>query len=170
MALAVTQPTNVNYLSPLGFKFTMNRLPNIEYFTQSFDFPLVSLNETPGIQTPFNKIVVPGDHLTFDYFSISFKIDENMESYLEIFDWFVGIGKPDSFQQYTDITANNPPVSDADVVILNSTMEPIIKFTFFDCIPVHLSGFKMDSTASDVQYLTASAEFKFREYVYTRTI
>ena len=175
MALAVTQPSNINYLSPLGFKFTMNRLPNIEYFAQSFEFPLLSLNETNGIQTPFNKLIIAGDHLTFDYFSITFKIDENMQSYFEIFDWMVALGKPDSFDQYstlvsTTTTQSQAIMSDADLIILNSTMEPNLKITFLDCLPVHLSGFKLDSTADDVQYLTATAEFKCREYSYTRTI
>jgi hypothetical protein len=49
MNALVEQPTNLNYLSPLGFKFTLRRLPMVNYFCQSVDIPAISM--TP-INTP----------------------------------------------------------------------------------------------------------------------
>jgi hypothetical protein len=167
------QPTDINFLSPLGYKFVMNRLPNLEYFVQSFDFPALTLNETPGIQTPFNKLVIAGDHMTFDHFSLTFKIDENMYSYFELYDWMVAVGKPESFDQYAAIaaagkTSGKGVLSDASLIILNGTMNPNIRIDFFDVLPVRLSNFTFDSKENDVNYITATAEFKYREYTYTR--
>ena len=173
MASIHGQPADINFLSPLGYKFTISKLPNLEYFVQSFNVPQIGLNETRDIQTPFNKIIVPGDHLTWNQFSVTFKIDEDMYSYFELYDWMVGIGKPDNFGQYAALanagkTTGQGVQVDADLVILNGTMNPNIKLTFYDIIPVTLSGFKFDSTLTNVDYITASASFKYREYVYER--
>jgi len=167
------QPADINFLSPLGYKFTVSKLPNLDYFVQSFDFPRLSLNLTKDIQTPFNKVIVAGDHVTFDTFSLTFKIDENMEGYFELYDWIVGIGKPESFDQYKALVSGGAASGrgvqvDADLIILNGTMNPNIKVTFFDVIPITLSGFKFDSTQQDVNYVTATIDFKYREYQYTR--
>jgi hypothetical protein len=173
MGAPVTQPTDLNFLSPLGFKFAIKKLPNFNYFVQSFDFPRLMLNRTDDIQTPFNKVIVPGDHLTFDEFSVTFKIDENMAGYFELYDWIVGIGKPDNFQQYANLASagamsGEGVIVDATLVILDSVMRPNIQVTFSDVIPVSISGFTFDSTNTDVKYVTATAEFKYREYTYTR--
>lgn len=168
-----TQPTNINYLSPLGYKFTINKLPNLEYFVQEVEFPRLSLNVTNDIQTPFNKIIVPGDHLSFDNFAVTFKIDEDMTSYIELYNWITSVGFPDSFDQYKAIAQNSATsgkgvIVDADLIILNSAMRPNIKITFTDVLPVTLSGFNFDSTMEDVRYLTSTVTFKYREYTITK--
>lgn len=173
MALYPGQPTDLNFLSPLGFKFILKKLPNIEYFIQGFSFPGVSLNITSDLQTPFNKIMIPGDHMTFDNFSVTFKIDENMQAYFEMVDWITAIGKPKSFDQYKAIanqtkTSGQGVLVDADLIILNSAMNPNIKVTFIDVVPVSISGFDFDTRESDVSYRTATAEFKYNSYEYTR--
>ena len=173
MATYPGQPTDLNFLSPLGFKFVITKLPNLEYFVQSFDFPQLSLNATKDLQTPFSKIMIPGDHLTYDNFSVTFKIDEGMQGYFEMHDWIKAIGKPNSFDEYKAIAAQTKTsgqgvLVNADLIILNSAMQPNIKVTFTDIVPVSISGFKFNSTETDVNYLTATAEFKYFQYNYTR--
>jgi len=57
---------------------------------------------------------------------------------------------------------------DGDLMILNSALKPNIKVTFIDIIPVSLSGFKFDSTQTDVAYISATASFKYFGYTYER--
>jgi len=173
MSATANQPTNANFLSPFGYKFQITKLPNIEYFVQSFDFPEISLNTTNDIQTPFSKIIVPGDHMTWGNFSISFKVDEDMRDYFELYDWITAIGKPLDFDQYknafnTVSTLGRGPKVDGDLMILNSAMKPNIKISFEDIIPVSLSGFTFDSSQTDVTYVTAKATFKYFAYTYER--
>ena len=165
------QPTDMNFLSPLGYKFNLTKNPNVDYFAQSFDFPRISLSTNRNQQTPFGKLQLPGTPLTFDTFSLTFKIDEDMFNYFEIYDWMSGIGTPESFNQYAALNAQPTGFGvlvDADLIVLNGTMNPNIKITFSDVNPISLSGFKFDSTETDVNYITATAEFSYREYVYTR--
>ena len=35
MAITTTEPTNKNFLSPLGFKFVIQKTPNVNYFVQN---------------------------------------------------------------------------------------------------------------------------------------
>ena len=167
------QPDNINFLSPLGYKFSIAKLPNFDYFVQRIDFPQLSLNLMNQIQTPFNRVTVAGDHVTFDQFTITFKIDEDMYGYFELYDWIVGAGFPDNFNQYK--TLNEKPkgfsvICDAYLIILNSAMQPNIRVTFNDVIPIDLSGFNFDSRLDDVEYLTATCTFKYRQYIYERLI
>ena len=94
------QPTNRNYLSPVGYRFTLKRAPNVEFFVQRVRIPGLTL---PVVErpTPFVKIPEPGDHLEFDTLSVTFKINEDLDNYLEIFDWMIALGKPEKFEQYT---------------------------------------------------------------------
>ena len=166
----VNQPDNTNFLSPLGFKFSIPKYPNFNYFVQSVNFPRLELNGTKDVQTPFNKIMLAGDHLTFGELSVIFKIDEDMYSYFEFVDWIVGIGKPESFSQYAaQVSSTGKGIEvNGDLLILNNVLNPIIKVTFEDLIPQNISGVVFDSTSEDVSYITATVTFKYRQYTYTR--
>ena len=173
MASINDQPQNLNFLSPLGYKFILSKIPNFVYFVQSVDFPITKLNETKGIQTPFSRITVPGDHLSYTNLSVTFKIDEDMKGYFEIFDWITAIGKPDNFDQYKGIAAQSRTsglgtLVDANLLVLSSAMQPNIKITFQDLLPISISGPKFDSTQTDVNYVTATAVFKFNQITYER--
>ena len=86
MALS-TEPKSTNFLSPLGGKFTIKKLPSVNFFVQSVAIPSVTVGEIP-IGTPFSaKLQLPGDLVTFGDLVITFRVDENMENYLEIFNW-----------------------------------------------------------------------------------
>ena len=164
---------NSNFLSPNGFKFSLKKLPHVEYFCQKFDFPGLSIGQaSPPLNTPFSTLTIAGDHVSYDNFSVEFKIDEDMNSYFEISDWIQGLGFPDSFDQYSALAAQNQlglgVLSDASITILSNTMEPNIRIDFVDVQPIQLSGFTMSSVSSDISYITAKATFKFRTWNYTR--
>ena len=81
MSTITDQPTNLNYLSPLGFKFTLRRLPMVNYFCQSVDIPAISM--TPiNTPTPVGTLVRPGDKIAYDPLTITFRVDEDMKNYI----------------------------------------------------------------------------------------
>ena len=47
MAVLQDQPTNPQFLSPVGFNFNIRKLPNTNYFVQAVNLPGVQLGETP---------------------------------------------------------------------------------------------------------------------------
>jgi len=145
---------DINNLSPLGFVFKINNLPNTEFHVQGASFPGMSLG-VARIGTGFVRIPTPGN-IDYDTFSITFKINENMSSYRDVFDWMVSLGHPDNLDtQYQNIK------SDASLVILNSSKRPNINVKFTECFPTLISPIEFDTTLEDVQYLTATASFTF---------
>jgi len=163
--------TSKAFLSPLGFKFQVKKLPTFVDYVQSINFPNVMMGETPGVLNPFQRINIPGEHMEFGQLSVTFKLDADMANYIEIFDWIKGLAKPDNFDQYR-ILAEQPkgsglgPQVDATLTILDSDLKANIEFYFSDIFPKELSGFKLDYTMEDVQYITADVQFSYNSFTY----
>ena len=59
------QPTELDYADPSKFKFSINKLPLVEYFTTSCNLPGINLGEAI-FPTPLKQIPIMGDELTFE--------------------------------------------------------------------------------------------------------
>ena len=51
---------NRNFISPIGFKFTIDKLNGVEFFCQSASIPAITINSADQ-GTRFNKVRHPGD-------------------------------------------------------------------------------------------------------------
>ena len=87
------QPDKLDYASPTQFRFVINQLPKVEFFTVAANVPSINLGEAV-FPTPFRQIPIAGDELTYDNFSITFIVDEFLENYRELHEWLTGIGFP----------------------------------------------------------------------------
>lgn len=159
MSLTNTEPTNKNFLSPLGFKFSIKKTPNVNFFVQSVNLPSITVGST-AIPSPFIRVPVTGDHLQFGDLTLTFKVDEDMTNYIEIFNWIKAIGKPDNFAQYDP----QQQYSDATLTVLSSNYRVKQEIQFYDIFPVDLGGFTFMSTAGDVDYIETIATFRFRNF------
>jgi len=168
MSAIDNQPTNPSFLSPLGFNLQIKKCPNVNFFVQDVSIPSVSLG-TADAETPFTKIPFPGTRLTYGNLLVTFKVDEDMKNYLEIYSWLRAIGFPDNFAQYNNIagvnlTTGEGVFSDISLLVMTSAMNPNMQVNFYDCFPVDLSELKFDSTSADVAYLTATVAFANRRF------
>jgi hypothetical protein len=165
MSALENTPTNPNFLSPLNFKFSIKRAPHINFFIQRVNIPSITLPtyESPN---PFVKIPEPGEHLEYGDLEITFRVDENLQNYLEIHNWIRALGKPKDFAEYRAI-AKNPNYtgdgirSDLTLLVLSSAKNPNYEFVFTEAYPYELSTLNFDTTKSDVEYIEASATFKY---------
>ena len=181
------QPTVTDYSSPTQFRFGINQLPKVEFFTTSANLPGISLGELV-IPTPYTDIPIVGDKITYENLSISFIVDEFLENYISIHNWLIGIGFPSDRQQFTtfrsttsntsiaggggntDIgkvgktTADRPLYSDATLTILSNKNNPIVEVRYSDMFPVSLSGLSYSQDATDVTYQTAEISFRYKLY------
>jgi hypothetical protein len=159
MSFNTTEVSNKNFLSPLGFKFSIKKTPHINYFVQSVNLPSVTLGST-AMPTPLLRVPIAGDHLTYGDLTITFKVDEALANYLEIYNWMIAIGRPDNFDQYDP----EQTYSDATLSVLSSAMNTKHEVIFKDMFPIDLGGFTMMSTAGDVDYIESIATFKYRNF------
>ena len=65
------QIENRNFLSPIGFQFSLNKTPKVTFFSNSARIPDISLGT--AIQPVYLKdIDVPGDKLQYGDFTLRF--------------------------------------------------------------------------------------------------
>ena len=182
------QPDKLDYASSTQFKFGIHQLPKVEFFTVSASVPSISAGVVTRA-TPFKDIPLVGEKLTYENLSITFQIDEYLENYISLHNWMKGIGFPtdrQEFRTFRDVTSNTPAsgktpptdlvgkavpdralYSDAYLMILSNKNNPIVEVNFQNIFPVSLSALEFTQTVTDVEYMTASAEFAYQIYEIT---
>lgn len=165
-------PENRNFLSPLNFKFMIKKAPFVNFFVQKVNVPQIDLR-SPVAPSEFVKVPYPGDHIDYADLEITFKVDEDLQNYLEIHNWIVGLGKPQSYDQYKEISekkswTGESIYSDISVMSLSSTKMANYEMVFVDAYPVRLSELVFESTDTDVNYITASATFNYTYYTISK--
>jgi hypothetical protein len=163
---------NKNMLSPVGFKFGINRLPEFSAFVQSVTLPGPNLG-IAEVPSPFKVIPLAGEHLTYGEIDVSFKINEDMGNYIEIFNWMTGLGFPDSYNQYKDFADDSGPgtgkgdFSDAVLMVYTSSFNAGVKIQIRDLFPVSLSPITFTSQDTSIEYIEATCGFTFLNYTFT---
>ena len=170
MALITDQPQNINFLSPLGFRFKLARTPNVNFFVTDVKLPSLSLGFVE-VPTPFKIIEIAGNKLDYGDFELTFRLDEDLVSYFEIYNWLTAIGFPENFKQFAKLKNSSSAYgsletqySDGTVTILKSDMEPNIEINFQNMYPTSISDINFTATDTDVNYITATVTFKYQIY------
>ena len=189
------QPTKQDYADPTKFKFSIIKLPKVEYFCTQVNLPGVSIADNYTQPTPFRDIPLPGEKLRYEPLSMTFLVDENLENYQEMHGWLRGLGFPGGhaeFKKLLDSGADRFPTSensklgdagrskfaapntgaifsDATLNILTSKNNPVTEVSFQDCFPISLYSLSYDQQASDTNYLTATATFDYKIYDFAPT-
>ena len=181
------QPDKLDYVSPTQFKFNINQLPKVEFFTTAANVPGISSSDVL-METPFKQIPMMGTNLSYENLSITFLVDEYLENYKSLHDWLIAIGFPKSREQFSTFRANtsNTPIStqgtsqdigdvksstsargmfsDATLTILSNKNNPIVEVRFQDIYPINIGALEFNQNATDVEYLTVSTEFVYKLY------
>ena len=184
------QPTKLDYASPTQFRFSIIKLPKVEYFATAANIPGITLGQA-NQPTPLKDIPIPGDKLEYDNLNITFLVDENLENYREIHGWLTGLGFPKDNEQFRNLqnagsdrfpTTKNVGLnkelgsikkavqdegglySDATVFVLTSKNNANLEVRFRDLYPVSLSGLDYNQQETDIQYLTANVTFAYKIY------
>ena len=174
--ILVNQIANRNFLTGVGFKFTLGKYPKIDFFSNSARIPELTL-DTAVQPTYLKDIDVPGEKLTYGDFTLRFLVDENMENYISVYNWLNGLGFPEETAQFRELTTDTSGIrdlkqgfSDGTLRILNSNFNEVAKVKFKDLFPVSLTSLDFDATSTDVSYFTAEATFKYTIYELSSSI
>ncbi len=147
-----------------NFRLVFNRLPGVVLNCQRVRIP--GLDCGPAmVNTPYRPIPFEGDQMRDDGpLSVQFKLDENLQAYLEIFNWMKGI------RPLEDVIENAIPYadrrSDIEVVLLNSALKANITVQIEAAFPTKLAGFDLDATITDVNPVIIDAEFEFNQHTF----
>lgn len=165
-------PANTNPLSPNGYMFSIQKLPELTFFCQEVALPSISM-VTIEQANPFVKIPQPGEMLEFDPLRVQFLVDSKMSNYKAIYDWLYALGYPEKNSNSVDYSTlhadlatrmNETLFSDATLTILDNNNNPIQTIEFKDVFPTSIESLTFSSTNNDVQYLVGSANFTYTLY------
>jgi len=148
-----------NFLAPVNFAFAIKRLPFVSYFVQETNIPGMTIGNAE-MPTPFKTIYYPGDKVDFNELQLTVRVDENMQNYIEIYNWIIGMTFPDRFEQYANLIDGDGVFSDATLIIKTNKKNPNITFTFKDMYPTSISDIQMSASESDINYTTATMTFR----------
>lgn len=154
-----TLTTNLNFLSPTSWKLTIDnqKYANVAFFSASVTLPAVSITE---VTTNFRNQqgFTPGDHITYEPFSVRFMVDENMSNYQEIANWIAANAN----------VAGSPQRHDLILSIMSSKNNLNKQIRFKDAFPTSLSGFEFSAQASDIEYVSAEVSFRYNHFDFIR--
>jgi hypothetical protein len=165
-------PSNINPLSPNGFMFSIQKLPELNFFAQSVNLPGITLG-SPEFGNPFQTQPIPGESLTYDQLTVQFLVDETMANYQAIYNWIVALGFPNDYEQYTTFINDDQRgitselatnYSDATLQILSGNNQVVKSVQFIDLFPITLDSLQFAGTNTDVQYLIGNATFRYGYY------
>ena len=155
------QPTNRNFLNPIGFLLKLEKFDGVDFFCQTANIPDVSMPVTEVASRFRNLPIIPGGGVTFGDFSVRFIVDEDLKNYLSVYNWIRDNGNAD--QNKRDTTENDI-YTGAQLHIVTSQYNPAFVVNFVNVFPVSLSSLQFDATMTDVEYLTAEVTFKHQQF------
>ena len=144
--------TNKNFLSPIGFTLKIDsNMANTEYFSTAVNLPGISLSP---VEVPYKgvNLGMTGDRLTFEDFSITFNITENLENYIEIYNWMVNIIQAKDSEGYK---------YDERLLILTSHNNVAKEISFQEIFPTSLSSIEFNAQSGSLEYVQATVTFKY---------
>ena len=163
-----------NFLSPVGFKFSLKRAPGVAFFCNQANIPSMDLGiaEQPSY---LRNIPVPGDKIQFGDLTLRFLVDEDLVNYMELQRWIRGLGYPENMDEFRKLEsegvmptnfgqAGDDIYSDGTLQILSSNLVPSFQVVFSDLFPYTLSTVTFDATDTDIEYFTADVSFKYTIY------
>jgi hypothetical protein len=166
-------PSNTNFLQPSKFILAFNRLPTIQYFCQEANLPGVSIGTTE-FATPLVNVPIAGTKIDYQEFDITFLIDEQAQSWNELYKWLLSIASPKStVDRYNNnalqntFTSTNSYYSDSNLTIMSALNNPLISINFHRMFPVSLSSIQFDTKLSADTILTATATFRYEYFEIT---
>ncbi len=97
------------------------------------------------------ELYAPGEKTIYDILNVTFIVDAEMLSWLEVHDWLRAVTFPTEYEEYQNLSKLNqfasaiptktPQYSDGAVTILSASNKPYYRFNFKDLFPISLSGF-----------------------------
>lgn len=146
----ITQNKNPLAISD-GFRMVFQRAPNVSYFCQNFIMPSVTASEAI-INRPKLDVYVPGDKIVFEPLNITMLVAENMENYVEIFQWMMG---------------DDNAVDDITLYILSSKNNVNRTVTFKNAFPVDIGSISFNVQDADINYAQVDVTFRYDYFTFS---
>ena len=151
-----------NTASANNHKFVLNKdgTKTFTWSVQNFSLPDIALSQANANSSPkVGSWRIVGTGVLYDDLEITFILDENFESYIELYKWMMNLVRPYGAQN-TKVLAEE---STASLHLMTNQLSPMgIIFNFHRLYPVRLGGITFDTTnEGEPGILKCSATFSY---------
>jgi len=152
------QPTNRNFLSPVGFLLDLEIFDGVDFFCQSASIPEIAM-PFAEVQTPYRNVpIVSSGGVSYGDLNVRFIIDEDLKNYLVVHNWIKEYGLAEKRADSADAYSN----ARLQIMTSHNNVNHVVEFK--NMFPVSLSSVPFDATVGDIEYLLADVTFKFETY------
>jgi hypothetical protein len=163
-------PTNTNFLQASKFILAFSRLPTVQYFCQETNVPGVNMGSVTHA-TPLVDVPIASNKINYNEFSVRFMIDEQIQSWNELYKWMLAIASPKNLEDRARYNALQNPntikpsyYSDATLTIMSALNNPLIKVNFIRMFPVSLTDIEFNTQQDADTILSATATFRYEYF------
>lgn len=156
--------SNTNYFQPTGFRLVIDRenYPNLEFFVNSVNHP--SITSLAADNPTFRRIQsVPavGDKLEFSEVTFDVLLDEDLNSYTEVYNWMKRLVE-NNYTPPGDVTTTLP-ASEADITLLmlNSNNRQTKKFIYRNAFPTNLGDISLAANQASAEGIFVPVSFRY---------
>lgn len=153
-----------NTMSTNNHKFVLNKADTkiFNWQVQTFALPDIELAAARATSSPkVGSWSIAGTAMYFNELEVTFLLDENIETWIEIYRWMKEIVEPYKNQTKEII----PSESTISIHVMNNNRSSLGKvFNFHRVWPVRLGGIEFSTTNESPEELTCTVTFKFDTY------
>lgn len=148
------------------FKITKPGLKTFEFQVQAVTLPGFSASTAAGAAPKIQDFAIIGSTAIYGDLVLSILLDENMDSYFEIYSWLKELVEP---EKGTPVKFNDS-VAEATLFITtnNKTLNNDFAVDFHKIWPYAVSEIAFDTTTTDDAHLSFTATFKYRTFTINR--
>lgn len=159
-----------NFLQKNLYQLLLPRFPELQYYAQQFTMPTLSF-PSATVATPFVDMPFAGDKATYGPLTFNFILDAKLNNFITIQDWIKSIGYVASREDFKNYERKDDIQTlgeqDISILFLNSSNVAMKTVTFYDAIPVSLSGFDMSVTDPETEYVYGQVVFDYTYYEFS---
>lgn len=152
---------NFNFLQASNFKVVIDRKKygNLEFFAQRVIHPGVTVTAPIVPYKRIQSIAVPGDTIGVDDLAFDVLVDENMTSYIEVYNWLESLVVTPSNNKNKIIT-DDENVVDITLSILSSHNNVVKKIRYIDCVVTNIGTLLLEASGTETPVVTFPVNFK----------
>ncbi len=152
----MTRQSKNNLLSPNRIKVVIDRFPNLEFYAQTFNLPGVNIGTPDRFTNKGRDYNLTGDKIVYNDMNISFIVDENLNTFTELFNWL------------DDAVKKKPTVSnvfsDMTIMLLSNNSTENVNIVCKGTFPYMIGDISFSTMATEDEVVVADVTFKITEY------
>jgi len=151
-----------NELRSNNFTIVFDKIPDVAFYATDIPIPAINLGQSI-VNTRTIDFNLPSDKLDFDPITITYNVDENLESYLGLYNWMLELGHPE--RDKVTRPSDKDATSDAIITVLNNNKNPIYNIVLKDCFPISLGELALNTQSAEPTINTVTMSYTWFEII-----